>query len=662
MLSMSNEMFSDINDDESNQSTISDNDNDSVFNNDSISINDNIGEEELQQIITPLQIDFSKEYESNVIDTIGSRRKRQYENIQLAMSNIVKKPRIVSSLRVNTDMVRILCNDKFSDYLRQKLHKKEETICVIIKRLSQYLSHANSTNHTNISVVSSETYIQKLMNAISVPTTITAYLDYCTDEDGYQPCSLTIRLDDIANFIHYVELYESNVPTNFYSARGTIRTYRTSLRKMQTHKDKSTKHPDTIIASRKFPIGGLKELQSLLNSDLNYFNTWCEQSRECFPSQSMYKYLVGFVLASLWVFSPNGRAGAVEVLTLLELKEMLTSLLVGSTKFKSSNKHKIQPLILQDPKAVQIVQYYVDYLRPVSQNLQSFLRYNGAPFTQGTISTYIKSYFQKKGGLNITVNTLRMVQCSEVHLASIDGRVTESARRQFNYIQGHSDRCNSAVYVKVTLHANSDIARDTFAKLGLQSIGAIAPASQSELPVTADERSIDSDADITRDTFSRLGLLQSEPTHEIIGPEYNVMPSTESPEYNVIPSTQSQPILSPSRNATNNDQTQSLLNPTGRFPWPSDYLTSYNDWGTAHSCRSKVSTRIPWDEKEKQCLRNLFYTRHFDHGMDKWKQLLQAVIDDPNARPLFHRNHVADYTRIREGMREKRVRRSSAFE
>jgi len=374
----------------------------------------------------------------------------------------------------------------------------------------------------------------------------------------------------------------------------------------------------------------------------------------------MYKYLVGFVLASLWVFSPNGRAGAVEVLTLLELKEMLTSLLVGSTKFKSSNKHKIQPLILQDPKAVQIVQYYVDYLRPVSQNLQSFLRYNGAPFTQGTISTYIKSYFQKKGGLNITVNTLRMVQCSEVHLASIDGRVTESARRQFNYIQGHSDRCNSAVYVKVTLHANSDIARDTFAKLGLQSIGAIAPASQSELPVTADERSNDSDADIARDTFSRLGLLP-EPTYEIRGPQYNVIPSTESPEYNVMPSTQSQPILSPSRNVTN-DQTQSLPNPTGRFPWPSDYLTSYNDWGTAHSCRSKVSTRIPWDEKEKECLRNLFYARRFDQGMDKWKQLLQAVIDDPNARPLFHRNHVADYTRIREGMREKRVRRSSTFE
>jgi len=214
------------------------------------------------------------------------------------------------------------------------------------------------------------------------------------------------------------------------------------------------------------------------------------------------------------------------------------------------------------------------------------------------------------------------------------------------------------VYVKVTLHANSDIARDTFAKLGIQSIGAIA------LPVTADERSIDSDADITRDTFSRLGLLQSEPTHEIIGPEYNVIPSTESPEYNVIPSTQqSQTILPPLPYVTNNnDQTQSLLNPTGRFPWPSDYLTSYNDWGTAHSCRSKVSTRIPWDEKEKQFLRNLFYTRHFDQGMDKWKQLLQAVIDNPTARPLFHRNHVADHTRIREGMREKRVKRSSAFE
>jgi len=290
----------DNNDDQSLSSTSSSILNNSSIHNSSISSIDDINEEAIQ-IVTHSQTDYLKDNDFHTKETIGSRRKRQNENVQLAMNSITKKPRIVSSLIVNNDMVEKLCKDKFSEYLRQKLHKNDKMICDIVKRLSQYLYHANSNRNTNSS--DNTSYIQKLIDAISIPTSITAYIDFCMNEDGYQACSLTVRLDDISTFIHYVELYEINIPTNFFSARGTIKTYRTSLKKMQTHKEKFTKNPEAIIASRKFPVGGLQELQSLLNSDLSFFNTWCEKSRDNFPSQSTYKYLMGFILASLWVYS-----------------------------------------------------------------------------------------------------------------------------------------------------------------------------------------------------------------------------------------------------------------------------------------------------------------------------------------------------------------------
>jgi len=347
------------------------------------------------------------------------------------------------------------------------------------------------------------------------------------------------------------------------------------------------------------------------------------------------------------------------------VKELLTTLSVGSTHFKSSTKHKIQPLILQDQKAVHIVRNYVEYLRPVSDNLHCLLTYNGKPFKQGTISTYIKSYFQKKGGYNITVTSLRMVQCSEVYKAAIEGRVTESARKQFNYIQGHSERCNNAVYVKLALQANTDIARDTFAKLGIQtrnvdtspSVSNIVPPSHSEQSMDFDRTPLNAyfdlqmNADIARDTFSRLAS-QTEHYREIRVPELIRVPEPiRVPELIRVP----EPIRVP-------EEIQSRPKPEGMelselFPWPFDYLTYYDDWGTEHSCGSKEGSRIPWDAREKQCLRDIFNAKSpdFDQSIDKWKQLLQAVIDDPNARPLFHRHHIADYTRLREGLREKRV-------
>ena len=62
--------------------------------------------------------------------------------------------------------------------------------------------------------------------------------------------------------------------------------------------------------------------------------------------------------------------------------------------------HYIQPLILQDEKAVKIVQNYIDILRPTSTHPQLFLQYNGKPFQQGAMSQHIKQYFQRNAGLN----------------------------------------------------------------------------------------------------------------------------------------------------------------------------------------------------------------------------------------------------------------------
>ena len=564
------------------------------------------------------------------------RRKRHYENMELAKSCIKKKKRVTSSLGINSLAMEYLTNGEFGNFLRTKLSKKDCAISEIVKRLSQYTSHV--TNKFSKPLPPDGNYNRFLINAILTPTTIVTYMDYCSEVDGYQPCSLTVRLDDLSNFIHYVMLYETCIPHDFVAANGSIKQYRTLLKKMQSNEDKKNKSAEAILSARKFPAGGLAQLQSIMDSDLNYFESRCEQFQFLTPPRDIYLELIGYVFASLWVYSPQARAAAIETLSLSDGTELVKSRSVGSSHFKSVATHKVQPLILQDEKAVKIVQNYIDILRPTSTHPQLFLQYNGKPFQQGAMSQYIKQYFQRSAGLNLSVNSLRKVQCSEVYVASVDGRVSESARKHFNYIQGHSERSNDAVYVKLALQANSDIARSTFSKLGSKISCSIETTTSSELSkdptssgthqqynnTSQDADLVGYDNDHCQDSGSCLDNIDS---------------ITPSQTTNVLPPLHAESLS------------------IGMFPWPRDYLTFYDDWGTKHSCATKLASRVPWDKAEKEWLRNCMEAKsnQFYRAIDKWKQLLQEVIDDPNARPLFHRNHVADHTRLREGLRAKRV-------
>jgi len=589
-------------------------------------------------------------------ETLANRLKRQHGNIQIARGTKSKKLRVVSSLLVNNDIVQFICENRFSVFLR-KLSKSESAILEIAKRLSQYLYHVSTTTNDTI-LSATDSYHHALITAISTPSSIVGYMDYCLEVDGYQPCSLTVRLDDISNFIHYAPFYESNIPQTFYTAKTIIKDYRRLLKRMQSMEDKKTKSAEAIIAKRTFPVGGLSELRNIMDSDFEYFNSACEQSRLYRPSPSTYRELVGYVLASLWVYSPQGRGAAVEKISLADTVELLRTLSFGSTHSKTIATYKIQPLILQDERAAHIVKQYVDILRPNSSDPQLLLQHNGKPLKQGSATKYILSYFQRNAGYNLGVNSLRRVQCSEVYVASIDGRVTESARKHFNFVQGHSDRINNAIYVKLAMQANTDIARDTFSKLGSRRI----TQSASEPNITNDDL-LSQNVTSSQPEHNNVDLLSqnvisSHPEHNNVDLLSQNVISSHPENNNVDLLSQNVTSSHPEHHASNNNNQILPPNPTGLYPWPFDYLICYNDWGTAHSCGKKEGSRIPWDEREKQCLRDIFNEKSpdFDHSVNKWKQLLQAVIDDPKARPLFHRNHVSDYTRIREGLREKRIR------
>jgi hypothetical protein len=584
----------------------------------------------------------SKEDAGFVENQYSARRKKHCLNMELATSCIQKKKRVTSSLCTNDNIIKYLDTGGFGNYLRSKLNKKDSAILEIAKRLSQFVYYI--TTKFNKPHPVDGNYQHFLINAIETPTTIVTYMDYCSEVDGYQPCSLTVRLDDLSNFIHFVTLYEASLSHDFIAAHESIRQYRKLLKKMQANEDKKKKSAEAILAARKFPVGGLAELQTIMDSDMSYFETRCEQFLDSSPPQGIYTELIGFVVASLWVYSPQARAAAIETLSLSDGIDLLKSRSIGSSNFKSVASYKVQPLILQDEKAAKIIKLYIDILRPkTSSHPQLFLQYNGKPFHQGAISQYMKQYFQRNGGLNLGVNALRKVQCSEVYVASVDGRVSESARKHFNYIQGHSQRSNDAVYVKLALQANSEMARNTFSKLGSKM--------KSSIDTTSPER--------LSDTTSPA----REPQHNdtLTCADNNDMSHGADLDYNDMgfynySGSENMNITTSSANAVV-QRTRSMNTNAGIYPWPIDYLTAYDDWGSNHSCADKLASRVPWDNAEKEWLRNCMKAKShlFERAVDKYKQLLQEVIDDSNARPLFHRNHVADHSRLREGLRAKRV-------
>jgi hypothetical protein len=132
-----------------------------------------------------------------------------------------------------------------------------------------------------------------------------------------------------------------------------------------------------MVAQRKWPPGGLKQLQDICLQEVSWLELLLEHP--IFMSKAIYDRFLQLVAAVLYCFSSQGRRAAVLDLKFNQYKDLILNGFVMSTKFKTYSKFGFQPITCSRLLA-QLIEIYVDKFRPkhfVGDKDPLFLNYVG---------------------------------------------------------------------------------------------------------------------------------------------------------------------------------------------------------------------------------------------------------------------------------------------
>ena len=123
---------------------------------------------------------------------------------------------------------------------------------------------------------------------------------------------------------------------------------------------------EAMVAQQKLPPGDvisqLKYLQEIVLRKL----PWARLIARSPLVHKTYNKFVGLLASSLYLFSPQGRIGAIASLTWGDVDAMLSCGYVLSTTLKTRSKYGFQPVTLSDVSA-ELLRLYVESVRPQVQ-------------------------------------------------------------------------------------------------------------------------------------------------------------------------------------------------------------------------------------------------------------------------------------------------------
>ena len=177
----------------------------------------------------------------------------------------------------------------------------------------------------------------------------------------------------------------------------------------------SQKTMDTVVANRLLPEGSPDEQWDILQSTAIRCIDRTFKSPPTTITQQHYEWVLGLIIACLYVFSPQGRIQAVASLLMSQLTELLESGHVLSRAFKTAPTYYYQP-VLSNQYANTMIQYYLEKLRPVAvatggESKFLFISFSGLSFSDdgggGDFGRYLTRFYHAETDLHIVSTAIR---------------------------------------------------------------------------------------------------------------------------------------------------------------------------------------------------------------------------------------------------------------
>lgn len=237
----------------------------------------------------------------------------------------------------------------------------------------------------------------------------------------------------------------------------TVRGVKKEIRRVIKTKDRSIK---SAVEQGKYPSGGRGDLVAAIKKDVDIIeHQFAVGAPFVIITENCYNHLLETLVASLYVFSPQGRVGPLELLVLDAMQDFRKDGFTTSRSFKTvqSSSSQRYAAILTPKTSLRLLEIYIKFYRPVSQPRNQvpapsdplLLDYQGRSLI--SISRLVTSYFRRTMQLHITTTTLRSMIESEMN-ARTD--LSSAERNAVHTIVGHSEATANDFYIYSEL-ANS---------------------------------------------------------------------------------------------------------------------------------------------------------------------------------------------------------------
>ena len=170
---------------------------------------------------------------------------------------------------------------------------------------------------------------------------------------------------------------------------------------------------EALIEKKRWPPGGLPELQKAIESEIKWVEAVAQQSAPL--NQATYSRFMQILCGAAYCFSPQGRVGAIEDLKNSQYQELLREGYVLSSKFKTAAKYGYQPITTGSIFS-KLLTFYVNKIRPNMLTQQSdplLINYTGTK--KFLILPAVKQLFNRTLGLHMTTTNVRSLVETTMH-------------------------------------------------------------------------------------------------------------------------------------------------------------------------------------------------------------------------------------------------------
>ena len=439
------------------------------------------------------------------------------------------------------------------------------------------------------------------------------YCTYLENVKEFEPTTIKNNLGALTKCAKWAILFPKKAnpkitPVHLAGFMEVVKTFQKSYSKAN-RKKRSSKTMESEVYLSKMPAGGLPELQGTFDAEITWLQSLVKLAHDdqsthpgqpFFPiTAAEYTRLTSAMYAAIYSFAPNGRVSGIEDLKEFQYEQLVDEGHVHSSKFKTNTRYGYQPVILSTVSYFFVKIYWIHF-RPVAmknselahqQPMQRslWLTFDGKP---ERIGPRVTQYFKRTLGMHITTTAIRsLVETTTEKLAKA-GAISEAQRDAVSNINGHTSQVTKDFYLM--MDRNADVCR---AREALDTV----------MPMTTPLRDL---------------------IHSPSAPAKDSMLRLESPP-------------------TWTGHTQDILRVA--------------DWGTEHPDYEKRTVkgnnavkRAVWTDEEIEYIAE-YCTQKLRTNPDAKsiivKCCFQHIQRDPDALPIFHRNHVLDSSRLRSGYR-----------